>query len=184
MEPDPTDFRLAEGVSGHPYAPSIEAFGHSLAVLFSDMTQAYKVAGETTDIDEPLYACLFDGRRFTTPFPIAQAGRNRYARAVAVGGRLLVVWKSGLPYPSAEWGEYMFHDITLALVDPLAGTVSSTPYVSDVKYNSSPDVSIVGDRACVMFTKHEHLYGLADDPAAFMGVYAGWIDLPRSKPAD
>ena len=179
MAAEPSEYVLTDAPSRQPYAPFLASWRGSIVVLFSDMAQAYRSATAGAEIDEPLYVCLFDGRRFATPCTISATGRNRYAKAVDLYGRLLVAWKCGSSYPASEWGEYMFHDIELALVDPLSGPEASTAYVGDAKYNSSPAMARMGDRVILVSTKHEHLYGLADDPAESLGVYAGRIDLGR-----
>ena len=91
------------------------------------------------------------------------------------GDRLLLVWKYGTPYPSGIYGRYMFHDVGLALVDPIAKTVDVTSLVDDVKYNSSPDVTRHNGRLVYVYNKFEHLYGSRTDPGKLYGCFIGLI---------
>ena len=79
------------------------------------------------------------------------------------------------PYPSAIYGRYMFHDIGLALVDPVAKSVKLTSLVDDIKYNSSPDIVQHEGRLVYVYNKFEHLYGQRDDPTSSYGCFIGRI---------
>ncbi len=175
MEADSEEFRLGTAPSPYLYAPLLGSFGNTIAVSFSDVTEESPTAAKAQIENEPLYVCLFDGRRFTDPVPIELQGRHRYGQMIQVGAKLLVAWKRGASYAAVEWGPYMFHDIGLALVDPLKRTVEITTYVDDLKYNAYPAMARDGDRIVLIHTKHEHDYGIAGDPAAFLGFWAGWI---------
>ena len=179
LEPSPREFRLRQAPSTYLYGPYLASYSGKVAVLFSDMALH---AGYTTPPRrdyEPLYLALFDGREFSEPLPISCEGRNRDAKAVQVGEKLYVVWKYGGPYPAAVWGEYMFHDIGLAVVDPVRREVKLCSCVSDLKYNSSPCIVRYDGELIVVYTKHEHLYGLQDDPAQAFGPFWVAIGLPR-----
>jgi len=179
MEADSEEFRLGNAPSPYLYAPLLGSFGNYVALTFSDVAEESPTAAKAQIENEPLYVCLFDGRRFTDPVPIETKGRHRYGQMAQVGAKLLVAWKRGASYPAVEWGTYMFHDIGLALVDPIRGTVESTAYVEDLKYNAYPAMARLGDRIALIHTKHEHDYGIAGDPAEFLGLWGGWLEVGR-----
>ena len=140
---------------------------HELVVSFTD-SQA------KTDM-QPLWLVCFDGERFGDLVTISPTGFNQYAKGVQYGDKLLLVWKYGTPYPSEVFGRYMFHDIGLAAVDPVAGTVEIASLVNDVKYNSSPDITLHQGRIIYAYNKFEHLYGGRQDPGRLYGCFLGTI---------
>ena len=150
-----------------PYTPFLSVFNGELAVCFTE-SQA------KTDV-QPLYLVRFDGTRFHDLMTVSPSGFNQYAKGVQRGDKLLLVWKYGAPYPSAIYGRYMFHDIGMALVDPVAKSVKLTSLVDDVKYNSSPDIVEHEGRFVYVYNKFEHLYGQRDDPTSQYGCFIGRI---------
>ena len=159
LDPQPTET---------PYTPFLSVFRDELVVCFTD-SQSH------TD-RQPLWLVRFDGRRFHDLMTVSPTGFNQYAKGVELGDRLLLVWKYGAPYPSRTYGRYMFHDIGLALVDPVAETVELTSLVDDVKYNSSPDVTLHRGRLVYAYNKFEHLYGTQADPSRLYGCFLGAIE--------
>ena len=69
----------------------------------------------------------------------------------------------------------MFHDIGMALIDPVAKTVKLTSLVDDLKYNSSPDITEHQGRFVFVYNKFEHLYGEPNDPTKQYGCFIGRI---------
>lgn len=156
MSPQPTET---------PYTPFLSVFNQELVVCFTD-SQA------KTDM-QPLYLVRFDGQQFHDLMVVSPTGFNQYAKGVQCGDKLLLVWKYGAPYPSRIYGRYMFHDIGLALVDPIAKTARLTSLVDDIKYNSSPDITHHRGRFVYVYNKFEHLYGGRADPGKLYGSFIG-----------
>ena len=156
LEPQPTET---------PYTPFLSVFNRELVVCFTD-SQA------KTDM-QPLYLVRFDGQRFHDLMTVSPKGYNQYAKGVQHGDKLLLVWKYGAPYPARIYGRYMFHDIGLALVDPIAKTARITSLVDDIKYNSSPDITRYRGRFVYVYNKFEHLYGDRADPGKLYGSAIG-----------
>ena len=158
LDPQPTET---------PYTPFLSAFNDELVVCFTDSQSKADM--------QPLWLVRFDGRRFLDLMTVSPTGFNQYAKGVQQGDRLLLVWKYGTPYPSPIYGRYMFHDVGLAAVDPVAGTVQLTSLVDDVKYNSSPDITLHEGRLIYTYNKFEHLYGSPADPSTLHGCFLGTI---------
>lgn len=153
-----------------PYTPFLSVFNGELAVCFSE-SQA------KTD-RQPLYLVRFDGTRFHDLMTVSPRGFNQYAKGIQYGDKLLLLWKYGAPYPSEIYGRYMFHDIGMALVDPMTKSVRLTSLVDDLKYNSSPDITEHEGRLVYVYNKFEHLYGEPGDPTKQYGCFIGRIGLP------
>ncbi len=161
-------FELPDQPTATPYTPFLSVFNRELVVCFTE-------SAAKTDM-QPLYLVRFDGRRFHDLMTVSPRGFNQYAKGVPHGDKLLLLWKYGAPYPSAIYGRYMFHDIGMALVDPVAKTVAVTSLVDDVKYNSSPDVVAHKGRLVYVYNKFEHLYGSPGDPGQLYGCFLGTIE--------
>jgi len=69
----------------------------------------------------------------------------------------------------------MFHDIALALVDPVDGAMEVVSLVDDIKYNSSPDIAWHKGQLVYVYNKHEHRYGSRADPSELYGCFLGTI---------
>jgi hypothetical protein len=164
LDPQPTDT---------PYTPFLSVWNNELVVCFTD-SQA------KTD-QQPLWLVRFDGQRFHDLMTISPRGFNQYAKGVEWGEKLVLVWKYGAPYPSDIYGRYMFHDIGLALVDPAAKRVELTSLIDDLKYNSSPDITVHNGGLVYVYNKFEHVYGTPDDPAKLFGSFLGELQ-PVAKP--
>ncbi|NQT15667.1 MAG: hypothetical protein HQ582_23120 [Planctomycetes bacterium] len=158
LDPQPTET---------PYTPFLSVFDGELVVTFTD-------SQSKTDM-QPLWLVRFDGREFHGLMTVSPKGFNQYAKGLQQGDELLFVWKYGAPYPSDVFGRYMFHDIGLAAVDPVAGRVEITSLVDDLKYNSSPDLTLHGGRIVYTYNKFEHLYGGPADPGKLYGCFLGTI---------
>jgi hypothetical protein len=159
-----------------PYTPFLSVFSGELAVCFTE-SQA------KTD-QQPLYLVRCDGTRFHDLMTVSPSGFNQYAKGVQYGDKLLLLWKYGGPYPSRIYGRYMFHDIGMALIDPVSKSVKLTSLVDDLKYNSSPDITEHEGGFVYVYNKHEHLYGEPGDPAKLYGCFIGRIAPPgkNSRP--
>lgn len=165
LDPQPTDT---------PYTPFLTVWKkHELVVCFTD--------SQAKPDQQPLWLVRFDGERFHDLMTISPRGFNQYAKGVPWGDKLLLVWKYGAPYPSLVYGRYMFHDIGLALVDPVAKQVQIASLVDDWKYNSSPDLTWHNGRLIYVYNKFEHLYGRPDDPTRLFGSFLGEME-PLAKP--
>ena len=160
-------FELAPQPTDRPYTPFLSVFGGELAVCFTDMP--------SKPDQQPLWLVRFDGARFHDLMTVSPTGYNQYAKGVQWGDKLLLVWKYGAPYPSRIYGRYMFHDIGLAIVDPVAKTIKVTSLIDDIKYNSSPDIALHRGRLVYVYNKFEHLYGGRSDPGKLVGSFVGWI---------
>ena len=160
-------FELADQPTTTPYTPFLSTFKGELVVCFTD-------SADKTD-QQPLWLVRFDGRRFHDLMTVVPRGFNQYAKGVEWGDRLLLLWKYGAPYPAPLYGSYMFHDIGLALVDPVAKKVEITSLEDDIKYNSSPDVVEHQGRFIYVYNKLEHLYGTPGDPGKLYGCFIGTI---------
>ena len=167
-------FELAPQPTDTPYTPFLSVFNDELVVCFTD-SQA------KTD-RQTLWLVRFDGQRYHDLMTVSPTGFNQYAKGVQHGRDLLLVWKYGAPYPSATFGRYMFHDIGLAAIDPIAKRVAITSLVDDVKYNSSPDITFHNGRLVYVYNKFEHLYGSRDDPGKLRGCFIGTITSGGAAP--
>jgi len=164
-------FELAPQPTDRPYTPFLSVFNRELVVCFTDMASKPDM--------QPLWLVRFDGERFHDLMTVSSTGYNQYAKGVQCGDKLLLVWKYGAPYPSRIYGRYMFHDIGLAIVDPVAKSVEITSLIDDIKYNSSPDIAFHRGRLVYVYNKFEHLYGDRFDPGKLAGCFVGWISLGR-----
>ncbi|MEN6497278.1 MAG: hypothetical protein ABFD16_23525, partial [Thermoguttaceae bacterium] len=164
LDPQPTDT---------PYTPVLSVWNNELVVCFTD--------SQAKSDQQPLWLVRFDGQRFHDLMTISPRGFNQYAKGVQWGEKLVLVWKYGAPYPSDIYGRYMFHDIGLALVDPAAKRVELTSLIDDLKYNSSPDITVHNGRLVYVYNKFEHVYGTPDDPAKLFGSFLGELP-PVAKP--
>jgi len=160
-------FELSDQPTATPYTPFLSVFNDELVACFTDSQRK-------TDM-QPLWLVRFDGKRFHGLMTVSPTGFNQYAKGVQWGDKLVLVWKYGAPYPSRLYGRYMFHDIGLALVDPVANTVEITSLADDIKYNSSPDIAWHGGRLVTVYNKFEHLYGSRADPGKLHGCFIGAI---------
>ena len=158
LDPQPTD---------RPYTPFLSVFHGELVICFTDTASKPDM--------QPLWLVRFDGQRFHDLMTISPTGYNQYAKGVQCGDKLVLVWKYGAPYPSRIYGRYMFHDIGLAIVDPIAKTAKITSLIDDMKYNSSPDITLHGGRLVYVYNKFEHLYGGRSDPGRLFGCFLGWV---------
>ena len=158
LDPQPTD---------RPYTPFLSVFNRELVVCFTDMA--------SRPDRQPLWLVCFDGKRFHDLMTVSPTGYNQYAKGVQYGDKLLLVWKYGVPYPSRIYGRYMFHDIGIAIVDPIAKNAKITSLIDDVKYNSSPDITLHGGRLVYVYNKFEHLYGSRSDPGRLFGCFLGQV---------
>jgi len=158
-------FELESQPTDTPYTPFLSVFKGELIVCFTD---------SQSKIDkQPLWLVRFDGQHFHGLMTISPTGFNQYAKGVQVGDRLLLLWKYGAPYPSRIYGRYMFHDIGMAWVDPVKGSIETTSLIDDIKYNSSPDITWHNGRLVFVYNKFEHLYGSREDPAKLYGGFIG-----------
>jgi hypothetical protein len=160
-------FTLSPQPTETPYTPFLSVFKGELAVCFTE-SQA------KTD-QQPLYLVRFDGKRFHDLMTVSPRGFNQYAKGVQYGDKLLLLWKYGAPYPSPIYGRYMFHDIGMALVDPVAKSVKLTSLIDDLKYDSSPDITEHEGGFIYVYNKFEHLYGERNDPTKQYGCFIGRI---------
>ena len=158
-------FELNDQPTDTPYTPFLSVFNDELVACFTD-TAAKADA-------QALWLVRFDGTRFHDLMTVSPTGFNQYAKGIQHGGKLLLVWKYGAPYPSRIYGRYMFHDIGLALVDPVAKTVELTSLADDIKYNSSPDIIGHKGRYIYVYNKFEHLYGRRGDSGELYGCFIG-----------
>ncbi|MBN2291949.1 MAG: hypothetical protein JXM70_05955, partial [Pirellulales bacterium] len=164
-------FELDSQPTQTPYGPFLSVFKdeksgkEELIVCFTDYQAKVDM--------QPLWLVRFDGKRFHGLMTISPNGYNQYAKGVQVGNRLLLIWKYGAPYPARIFGRYMFHEIGMALVDPVGNTVEITPLTDDLKYNSSPDITWHNGRLVFVYNKLEHLYGSREDPAEMYGGFIG-----------
>ena len=153
----------------YPYGPSISVYDDHLVLLFSDLA-----ATEEDRNREPLLYSLFDGRRFSDARVLHDLGRSRYAKGVQVGDRFVCAFKCSSPY--FEKHGYQYHDIALSSFRPGSEKpVQTTMYVTDRKYNSSPDVALHDGSVFVVYNKFEHLYGQSDNPAVNYDDFIGWL---------
>lgn len=152
----------------YPYGPSISPIDGELALVFSDLA-----ALEKRQQTEPLLWTLFDGERFHGTRVLRSLGRNRYAKGVRVGRSFLMAYKCNARW--MEWG-YMFHDIALTKLGPAPGDMTTCYYVDDMKYNSSPDMTVYNGQVYLVYTKFEHAYGRKNDPAKLYGTFIGRIE--------
>jgi hypothetical protein len=129
-----------------------------LVVCFSGGTSHDKID------HQPLWLVRFDGQRVHGLMTLRPSGYNQNAKGVQVGDRLLLLWKHGEPYPAHIYGRYMFHDLGMALVDPIGGSVEVLPLINDWKYNSSPDIVWHKGMLVYVYNKLEHLNGSREDP--------------------
>jgi hypothetical protein len=106
----------------------------------------------------------------------AQATRNPegYAKGVQVGDRFVCVFKCSSPY--FEKHGYQYHGIALSSFRPGSEKpVQTTMYVTDRKYNSSPDVALHDGSVFVVYNKFERLYGQSDNPAVNYDDFIGGL---------
>ncbi|NUQ64714.1 MAG: fibronectin type III domain-containing protein [Pirellulales bacterium] len=153
--------------SVYPYGPSINVFEDRMILLWSDLAASEKEADH-----EPLYCTFFDGRSFSSSVLLHDKGRSRYAKGAQFGDRFYCVYKCNSQYPGSG---YMYHDLALTWIAADAGQITTTYWVDDVKYNSSPDMTCDGDRLVVVYGKFEHAYGRRHDPALNHGTFLGLI---------
>jgi hypothetical protein len=166
-------FELPDQPTDTPYTPFLSVFNDELVVCFTDLASAPD--------RQPLWLVRFDGTRFHDLMTVSPTGYNQYAKGAQYGDKLLLVWKYGAPYPARIYGRYMFHDIGLALVDPIQKTVERTSLVDDIKYNSSPDITAHNGRFVVVFNTFEHLYGDPADRGQLYGSFLTTITPPDAK---
>jgi len=163
-----TDTVLFESCpSVYPYGPSINVFGDRMIILWSDLA-----ALEADSKHEPLYCTFFDGQRFSSSVLVHDKGRSRYAKGAQLGDNFFCVYKCNTRYPGFD---YMYHDLALTRIGPDAKEVTTTYWVDDVKYNSSPDMTVYDDGLVAVYGKFEHLYGRRHDPALVHGTFLGRI---------
>ncbi|MCD6351151.1 MAG: fibronectin type III domain-containing protein [Armatimonadetes bacterium] len=160
--------RWSECPTVYPYGPSLAPLDGELALLFSDLA-----ATEKTPDREPLFFARFDGHHFHGLRLLRSLGRHRYAKGAQLGRTFLLAYKS-----NARWLDYgyRFHDIALTKLGPGAGDVTTIPYADDMKYNSSPDITVYQGRAWLVYNKFEHSYGDPNDPARLYGTFLGIIE--------
>ncbi len=152
--------------SAYPYGPSISPFDDKLILLWSDLA-----ANEKDRDHEPIYYTLFDGERFGKSHKFNDKVRSRYAKGAQFGDAFYCVYKCSAQYPNTG---YMYHDLALTRIGR-DGSIATTYWVDDVKYNSSPDMTRVGDALYAVYGKFEHLYGKREDPARNHGSFWGKI---------
>ncbi|MBI2441846.1 MAG: fibronectin type III domain-containing protein [Lentisphaerae bacterium] len=150
-----------------PYAPYLGAFDGQLIMFWSDLAALGKDSEH-----EPLYCTFFDGERFSKSVKVQDKGRSRYAKGIQRGDSFYCFYKCSTRYPGSQ---NMYHDIALTRIGPAARDLETTWYVDDMKYNSCPDVTRVDDSLFVVYTKYEHGYHLAHDPAINHGAFIGKI---------
>lgn len=163
-----------------PGRPSINRFEGDLLILFSD-----QAALETTPDAEPLLCARFDGKRFHDVHTLRKLGRNFNARGVQVYDRFYFVYQSDTYYPA---GGGLYYDISLGRLpgrrmsaDAVSGLLlAGSPYVTDMKYNSSPDITALGDTLFAVCAKRDDASGFVsmgeDSPASRgFGSYIGKI---------
>jgi len=153
--------------SVYPYGPSVNVFGDRMILLWSDLAATEKDAEH-----EPLYCTLFDGRSFSPSVLVHDEGRSRYAKGAQLDESFYCVYKCNTRYPGSG---YMYHDLALTRIGPDAGKISTTYWVDDVKYNSSPDMTAYGNGLVAVYGKFEHAYGRRHDPALNHGTFLGRI---------
>lgn len=175
LEPIGEDVAVPRLPSTSVFGPSLATLGDLLVVMYSDMAHVSGSGSARSADVEPLYAQLWDGRLFGDPFVVSAEGRNRFARGVQVGARLAIVWKYGGPYPEGVFGDYMFHDVGFGWLYEDGTFVGPESCVHDQTYNASPSIALLGDRLLVVSRKWEHHYGLTDDPAEELGLWATWL---------
>ncbi|MBC7289537.1 MAG: hypothetical protein H5T86_16130, partial [Armatimonadetes bacterium] len=161
--------------TAYPYGPSISPFGAQLALVYSDLA-----ATERDPTCEPLLWACFDGKRFRDSRVLHSLGRSRYAKGVQVGRSFIMAYKCNTRW--IEWG-YKFHDIALTKVGPGPGDVDTVYYIDDMKYNSSPDMTVYKGDIYLVYNKFEHSYGDPADPAKLYGTFIGKIE-PEVKRGD
>ncbi len=154
--------------TAYPYGPFLSTYEGQLVVLFSDL-EALEREGR-----EPLYWAKFDGRKFGWVQPIAQVARSRYAKGLQVGRMFLAAYKCNNRWEQ-KWG-YMFHDIALTAIGPDPGWMETVFYADDMKYNSSPDMTMLDGKIYIVYSKWEHAYGIPGDPAFNWGTFIGVIE--------
>lgn len=163
-----------------PGRPAISPFGSDLVVLFSD-----EAAQQTTPGREALWCARFDGRRFHNVHLLRTLGSNREARGAQLGDRFYFVYRSDAHYPGSGG---LYHDIALGRLLPTTASprlvmdqfLSGLPYVTDMKHNSAPDITVLGDALFTVHAKRDDARGLVADetgiarPRGF-GTYIGKI---------
>lgn len=152
----------------YPYGPSLSSIDGELALLFSDLA-----ALEKEPQQEPLLWVLFDGKTFHGLRWLRTLGRHRYAKGVQFGRSFLLAYKSNSRW--LKWS-YRFHDIALTKLGPGAGDASTIAYVDDMKYNSSPDVTLYKGQIYVVYNKFEHAYDDLKAPTKLYGTFIGRIE--------
>jgi hypothetical protein len=152
----------------YPYGPSLASLDGSMALMFSDLAVVEKQPQQ-----EPLLWALFDGKHFYGLRWIRSLARNRYAKGVQLGRSFLMAYKCNSRW--TEWG-YRFHDIALTKLGPGPGDATTCFYVDDMKYNSSPDMTVYEGQVYMVYNKFEHAYGDPNDPARLYGTFIGKIE--------
>ena len=163
-----------------PGRPSISLFGSDLLLLFSD-----EAAQETTPGREALWCARFDGRRFHNVHLLRTLGSNREARGAQLGDRFYFVYRSDAHYPGSAG---LYHDIALGRLLPATASprlvidqlLTGLPYVTDMKHNSAPDITVLGDAMFTVHAKRDDARGLLADEAGLarprgFGTYIGKI---------
>lgn len=153
--------------SVYPYGPSVNVFDGRMILLWSDLAALEKKADH-----EPLYCTFFDGESFSSSVPIHEKGRSRYAKGAQLDDGFYCVYKCNAQHPNSE---YMYHDLALTRIGRDTGQIATTYWIDDVKYNSSPDMTLDGDGLVVVYGKFEHAYGNRHDPAINHGTFLGRI---------
>lgn len=163
-----------------PRRPSISVFGSDLVVMFSD-----EAAHETTPGREALWCARFDGRRFHHVHLLRTLGSNCQARGAQLADRFYFVYKSDAHYPGSDG---LYNDIAIGRLLPATASprlvmeqlLTGLPYVTDMKHNSAPDITILGDNLFAVHAKRDDARGLMPDvtgaarPRGF-GTYIGRI---------
>jgi len=158
-----------DGEDACPTRVSITAFGGDMVLLYSEVDVTERSAG-----GERLVFARFDGRRFFDVHTVRRLGRNINPRGVQLYDRFYFVYQSDANYPMAG-GAYF--DVALGRLAPGEALridseirVSALPYVTDMKYNHRPDITVLGNTLYTVCVK------LDKAPAGMPGVPETVVD--------
>lgn len=152
----------------YPADAALALFGDELIIPFVDLL------GETLEPSyQPLYVSAFNGLGFSGVRLLRNFGRNRQPSGQQLGPNLYLLFASDAPYLSYD-GRY--RDLMLGIAPPGRLRFEVINYLSDIKYNVSPDIAALGSALWIVHEKLDQL-PTADVPEpTHHGIYIGRVD--------
>lgn len=152
----------------YPADAALALFGDELIIPFVDLL------GETLEPSyQPLYVSAFNGLGFGGVRLLRNLGRNRQPSGQQLGPNFYLVFASDANYLGYD-GRY--RDLMLAIVPPGRLGLEMVSYLSDIKYNVSPDIAALGSALWIVHEKLDQLPTPEMPEPTHHGIYIGRVD--------